>query len=122
MQYVHRRLQRSVSETRQVAVDPAEPVHELRGGAHGVFTHSVGPVCEQLVLPDRHTGLRLVDEPCARIERLAAVRRAHGGDERQLPDPEVAHPVQRRSGEDPGRAPACATTWASSRLASGCAS
>src|SRR5207247_11053344 len=50
-------------------------------------------VGEQLVLPDRHRCLEIVDQAAAGLEGLGAVRAGDGHDHRQVADLQVADPV-----------------------------
>src|SRR5882757_4181090 len=58
----------------------------------------ISAIGKELVFPDGHLGLEIVDQRPARRERLSAVRTGGGHDDRQVTDGEIAHPVHGGNG------------------------
>ena len=71
-----------------------------RAVGHGKLTHSSRAVGEHLPLPDRQPRLRPRRPAGAHsVERLAAVRRGHGGHQRDVADASTPDPVAHGHGE-----------------------
>src|SRR5260370_34522519 len=117
MQYRHRMLQRSVTETRRLASGrrrasrTTSDMRRLGGGVAGGVDPDGAAVRAQLLFPDRDAALDFLDHEATRLKRGGAVRRrGHNGDAR-LPGRDAAEavargearprPTARRGGEEP---------------------
>ena len=89
--------------------EPQQDLHASEGrGRAGVRTGQalrradplLGPVVEDLVLPDRHLGLQRVDQGARGGEGVAAVGRGGGDDDGEVADPQLADPVHGRDAAD----------------------